>query len=45
MIEYPKYGTTIVGAHGVPDWYEALGRLVVVARAIGCPRKLVKPSE
>ena len=25
---YPKYATTVIGAHSVPDWYEALDRLV-----------------
>ena len=25
---YPKYATTVVGAHSVPAWYEALDRLV-----------------
>lgn len=25
---YPKYATTVIGAHGVPDWYESLDRLV-----------------
>ncbi|MDB5405120.1 MAG: 5-methyltetrahydropteroyltriglutamate--homocysteine methyltransferase, partial [Rhodospirillales bacterium] len=28
MILYPKYATTVIGAHSVPDWYEALDRLV-----------------
>ena len=27
MIPYPKYTTTVIGAHSVPDWYEALDRL------------------
>ena len=30
MVRYPKYSTTVVGAHSVPDWYEALDRLVAV---------------
>ena len=25
---YPRYATTVIGAHSVPDWYEALDRLV-----------------
>jgi 5-methyltetrahydropteroyltriglutamate--homocysteine methyltransferase len=25
---YPKYATTVIGAYSVPDWYEALDRLV-----------------
>jgi 5-methyltetrahydropteroyltriglutamate--homocysteine methyltransferase len=29
---YPKYATTVVGAHSVPDWYEALDRLVAVGQ-------------
>jgi 5-methyltetrahydropteroyltriglutamate--homocysteine methyltransferase len=29
-VKYPKYATTVVGAHSVPDWYEALDRLVAV---------------
>ena len=28
MKPYPKYTTTVIGAHSVPDWYEALDRLV-----------------
>ncbi len=28
MPRYPKYTTTVVGAHSVPRWYEALSRLV-----------------
>jgi len=28
MSKYPKYATTVIGAHSVPDWYEALDRLV-----------------
>jgi 5-methyltetrahydropteroyltriglutamate--homocysteine methyltransferase len=30
--KYPKYATTVVGAHSVPDWYEALDRLVAVGQ-------------
>jgi hypothetical protein len=26
MKPYPKYATTVIGAHSVPDWYEALDR-------------------
>ena len=32
MVRYPKYATTVVGAHSVPDWYEALDRLVAVGQ-------------
>jgi 5-methyltetrahydropteroyltriglutamate--homocysteine methyltransferase len=32
MVTYPKYSTTVVGAHSVPDWYEALDRLVSVGQ-------------
>jgi len=32
MTAYPKYTTTVVGAHSVPDWYEALDRLVAVGQ-------------
>jgi 5-methyltetrahydropteroyltriglutamate--homocysteine methyltransferase len=28
MIRYPKFATTVIGAYSVPDWYEALDRLV-----------------
>src|ERR1700712_3296010 len=28
MPHYPKYTTTVVGAHSVPRWYEAMDRLV-----------------
>lgn len=28
MVDYPKYTTTVIGAHSVPRWYEALDRLV-----------------
>jgi 5-methyltetrahydropteroyltriglutamate--homocysteine methyltransferase len=28
MPRYAKYATTVVGAHSVPDWFEALDRLV-----------------
>src|SRR3981081_2086270 len=31
-VKYPKYSTTVVGAHSVPDWYEALDRLVAVGQ-------------
>ena len=31
-MKYPKYATTVVGAHSVPDWYEALDRLVAVGQ-------------
>jgi 5-methyltetrahydropteroyltriglutamate--homocysteine methyltransferase len=29
---YPKYTTTVVGAHSVPRWYEALDRLVTLGQ-------------
>jgi len=32
MIIYPKYTTTVIGAHSVPDWYEALDRLLAVGQ-------------
>jgi 5-methyltetrahydropteroyltriglutamate--homocysteine methyltransferase len=32
MTLYPKYSTTVIGAHSVPDWYEALDRLVSVGQ-------------
>ena len=34
MSRYPKYATTVIGAHSVPDWYEALDRLVAVGPAL-----------
>lgn len=32
MSRYPKYTTTLIGAYSVPDWYEALDRLVAVGQ-------------
>jgi 5-methyltetrahydropteroyltriglutamate--homocysteine methyltransferase len=32
MPAYPKYTTTVIGAYSVPDWYEALDRLVAVGQ-------------
>lgn len=32
MIRYPKFSTTVVGAYSVPDWFEALDRLVAVGQ-------------
>lgn len=32
MSRYPSYATTVIGAHSVPDWYEALDRLVAVGQ-------------
>ncbi|MFL4970020.1 MAG: hypothetical protein ACJ8EN_18765 [Xanthobacteraceae bacterium] len=32
MVAYPKYATTVIGAYSVPDWYEALDRLVAVGQ-------------
>jgi 5-methyltetrahydropteroyltriglutamate--homocysteine methyltransferase len=29
---YPKYTTTVIGAHSVPDWYESLDRLLAVGQ-------------
>src|ERR1700728_2359498 len=31
-MKYPKYTTTVIGAYSVPDWYEALDRLVAVGQ-------------
>jgi 5-methyltetrahydropteroyltriglutamate--homocysteine methyltransferase len=30
MPHYKKYTTTVVGAHSIPRWYEALDRLVTL---------------
>jgi 5-methyltetrahydropteroyltriglutamate--homocysteine methyltransferase len=32
MPQYPAYATTVVGAHSVPRWYEALDRLVTMGQ-------------
>ena len=32
MTLYSKYATTVIGAHSVPDWYEALDRLMAVGQ-------------
>jgi 5-methyltetrahydropteroyltriglutamate--homocysteine methyltransferase len=32
MSPYKKFATTVIGAHSVPDWYEALDRLVAVGQ-------------
>jgi len=32
MPVFEKYATTVIGAHSVPDWYEALDRLVAVGQ-------------
>ena len=32
MPYYPKYATTVIGAHSVPDWYESLDRLIAVGQ-------------
>jgi 5-methyltetrahydropteroyltriglutamate--homocysteine methyltransferase len=32
VVRYPKYATTVIGAHSVPDWYEALDRLVAIGQ-------------
>jgi hypothetical protein len=31
-MKYAKYATTVIGAYRVPDWYEALDRVVAVGR-------------
>jgi 5-methyltetrahydropteroyltriglutamate--homocysteine methyltransferase len=31
-MNYPKYATAVIGAYSVPDWYEALDRLVAVGQ-------------
>jgi 5-methyltetrahydropteroyltriglutamate--homocysteine methyltransferase len=32
MSHYPRYATTTIGAHSVPDWFEPLDRLVAVGQ-------------
>ena len=32
MARYPAYTTTVIGAHSVPRWYEALDRLVTLGQ-------------
>lgn len=32
MPAYPRYATTVIGAHSVPDWFESLDRLVAVGQ-------------
>ena len=32
MLRYPKFATTVIGAYSVPDWFEALDRLVAVGQ-------------
>jgi 5-methyltetrahydropteroyltriglutamate--homocysteine methyltransferase len=32
MSPYKKFATTVIGAHSVPDWYEALDRLIAVGQ-------------
>jgi 5-methyltetrahydropteroyltriglutamate--homocysteine methyltransferase len=32
MSRYAKYATTVIGAYSVPDWYEALDRLVSIGQ-------------
>lgn len=32
MIRYPKFATTVIGAYSVPDWFEALDRLIAVGQ-------------
>ena len=31
-LKYPKYATTVIGAHSVPDWFESLDRLLAVGQ-------------
>jgi 5-methyltetrahydropteroyltriglutamate--homocysteine methyltransferase len=31
-LKYPKYATTVIGAHSVPDWFEPLDRLLAVGQ-------------
>ena len=31
-MKYPRYATTVIGAHSVPDWYEALDRMVAAGQ-------------
>ena len=31
-MHYPKYTTTVIGAHSVPDWFEPLDRLLAVGQ-------------
>jgi 5-methyltetrahydropteroyltriglutamate--homocysteine methyltransferase len=31
-MKYPRYATIVIGAYSVPDWYEALDRLVAVGQ-------------
>ena len=45
MPHYPSYTTTVIGAHSVPRWYEALDRLVTWAssrRAISRTRNFAR---
>src|ERR1700704_1981025 len=32
MFRYPKFATTVVGAHSVPDWFEPLDRLLAAGQ-------------
>jgi hypothetical protein len=32
VLKYPKYTTTVIGAHSVPDWFESLDRLLAVGQ-------------
>src|SRR5689334_24957338 len=32
MPRYPKYATTVIGAHSIPRWYETLDRLVTLGQ-------------
>jgi 5-methyltetrahydropteroyltriglutamate--homocysteine methyltransferase len=32
MFRYPRYTTTVIGAHSVPDWFEPLDRLLAMGQ-------------
>jgi 5-methyltetrahydropteroyltriglutamate--homocysteine methyltransferase len=34
ILRYPAYTTTVIGAHSVPRWYEALDRLVTMGQLL-----------
>ena len=36
---YPRYATTVIGAHSVPDWYEPLDRLLPMGLSEGVKLK------
>ena len=45
MARYPKYTTTVIGAHSVPHWYEALDRLVAVGQLSRRHRRCPIPRQ